>query len=47
MVSSGRSPDSLFTESRRTQDYLVRLLSENGYDDKLVLFNGSNNYPQS
>ncbi len=32
----------IFTESRRTQDYLVRLLSENGYANKLVLFNGSN-----
>jgi len=32
----------IFTESRRTQEYLVRLLSENGYDGKLVLFNGSN-----
>lgn len=32
----------IFTESRRTQEYLVRLLSENGYADKLVLFNGSN-----
>ena len=32
----------IFTESRRTQEYLVRLLSENGYDDKLVLFNGTN-----
>ncbi|RVM25382.1 DEAD/DEAH box helicase [Sinorhizobium meliloti] len=37
----------IFTESRRTQDYLVRLLSENGYADKLVLFNGSNSDPQS
>ncbi len=37
----------IFTESRRTQDYLVRLLSENGYDGQLVLFNGSNNDPQS
>lgn len=37
----------IFTESRRTQEYLVRLLSENGYDDKLVLFNGSNNDAQS
>jgi ERCC4-related helicase len=37
----------LFTESRRTQEYLVRLLSENGYADKLVLFNGSNSDPQS
>lgn len=32
----------IFTESRRTQEYLVRLLNENGYDGKLVLFNGSN-----
>lgn len=37
----------IFTESRRTQEYLVRLLSENGYDGKLVLFNGSNAAPQS
>lgn len=37
----------IFTESRRTQDYLVRLLSENGYDGKLVLFNGTNADPQS
>lgn len=32
----------IFTESRITQDYLVRLLSENGYENKIVLFNGSN-----
>lgn len=37
----------IFTESRRTQEYLVRLLSEHGYQDKLVLFNGSNSDPQS
>lgn len=37
----------IFTESRRTQEYLVRLLSVNGYDSKLVLFNGSNSDPQS
>lgn len=37
----------IFTESRRTQEYLVRLLSEHGYDGKLVLFNGSNSDPQS
>ena len=37
----------IFTESRRTQEYVVRLLSENGYDDKLVLFNGSNADDQS
>jgi len=37
----------IFTESRRTQDYLVRLLSKNGYEEELVLFNGSNSDPQS
>lgn len=37
----------LFTESRRTQEYLVRLLSKNGYDGDLVLFNGSNADAQS
>jgi ERCC4-related helicase len=33
----------IFTESRITQDYLWKLLSENGYEDKILLFNGSNN----
>lgn len=37
----------IFTESRKTQDYLVRLLSENGYADSIVLFNGSNNDQKS
>jgi ERCC4-related helicase len=37
----------IFTESRRTQEYLLRLLSDNGYADKLVLFNGSNSDVQS
>src|SRR3984893_17971867 len=37
----------IFTESRRTQEYLVRLLSAHGYDGKLVLFNGSNSDPGS
>ncbi len=37
----------LFTESRRTQDYLVQLLSDNGYADQLVLFNGSNSDKKS
>lgn len=32
----------IFTESRRTQQYLTRLLELNGYDGKLVLFNGTN-----
>ena len=32
----------IFTESRRTQEYLVRLLNESGYDGKVALMNGSN-----
>ncbi len=37
----------LFTESRRTQQYLFDLLSRSGYENKLVMMNGSNNDPQS
>jgi ERCC4-related helicase len=37
----------IFTESRRTQDYLVNLLSKHGYGDELVLFNGSNSDQRS
>ena len=37
----------LFTESRRTQQYLFDLLSHNGYEGKLAMMNGSNNDPQS
>lgn len=37
----------IFTESRRTQNYLLKLLSENGYADGLILFNGSNNDSKS
>ncbi|QDV81043.1 SNF2-related protein [Botrimarina mediterranea] len=32
----------IFTESRRTQDYLFYLLSSSGYQGKLVLMNGTN-----
>ena len=32
----------IFTESRRTQDFLFDYLSAHGYKDKIVLFNGSN-----
>lgn len=31
----------IFTESTRTQEFLYKLLSQNGYEDKIVLFNGS------
>ncbi len=33
----------IFTESKRTQDYLLSILSQTEYKDKVVLFNGSNN----
>lgn len=33
----------IFTESTRTQSYLLEHLTNNGYKDKIVLFNGSNN----
>lgn len=32
----------VFTESRRTQDYLARLLGENGYEGQTVQLNGAN-----
>lgn len=37
----------IFTESRRTQEYLYRLLSESEYKDKIILFNGTNNDEQT
>jgi ERCC4-related helicase len=33
----------IFTESRRTQEYLYKLLSLNEYENKIVFLNGSNN----
>jgi SNF2 family DNA or RNA helicase len=32
----------IFTESRRTQEYIYNLLSENGFKDDIVFLNGSN-----
>jgi len=37
----------IFTESRRTQDFLYELLETRGYDGEVVKFNGSNNDPKS
>jgi len=37
----------VFTESRRTQDALKLYLEENGYRGKVIIFNGSNNSPES
>ncbi len=37
----------VFTESRRTQQYLFDLLSANGYTGQLVMINGTNSDPHS
>lgn len=37
----------IFTESRRTQDYLLQLLSQSDWSEGIVLFNGSNTDPRS
>ncbi len=37
----------IFTESRRTQDYLLRVLADSPYADGIVLFNGGNNDERS
>ena len=37
----------IFTESRRTQDYLLRVLADSPYADGIVLFNGTNADPRS
>lgn len=38
----GKRKAVIFTESRRTQEYLMNLLSNNGYKDKIVFLNGTN-----
>lgn len=43
----GQEKVVIFTESRKTQDYLLRLLSETEHKDKIVLFNGSNSDQKS
>jgi ERCC4-related helicase len=48
MVGMGaRKKAVVFTESRRTQEYLRRFLEANGYAGRVVTFNGSNNDPES
>lgn len=37
----------IFTESRRTQNYLLRVLADSPWNSGIVLFNGSNNDEQS
>lgn len=44
----GAPPKALiFTESRRTQDFLFNLLEKRGYKGKVVIFNGTNTDKQS
>lgn len=37
----------IFTESRKTQDYLLRLLADSPFSEGILLFNGSNNDERS
>lgn len=37
----------IFTDSTKTQEYIAKTLRENGRGDGLVLFNGSNNSPET
>jgi ERCC4-related helicase len=37
----------IFTESRRTQEYLLRVLEQTEFGGKVLLFNGTNNDPKS
>lgn len=37
----------IFTESKRTQEYLYQFLASNGYEGTLALFSGTNNHPDT
>ena len=43
----GQRKAVIFTESRRTQEYLLNLLSHHGYEGKIVFLNGVNDDPIS
>jgi hypothetical protein len=48
MATTGAARKALiFTESRRTQDYLKCFLESHGYAGKVVLFNGTNGGPEA
>src|SRR5680860_25432 len=48
MATIGAAEKALiFTESRRTQEYLKEFLEQNGYTSQVVLFNGSNAGPEA
>ncbi len=46
-LKGGKRKAVIFTESTRTQRYLKELLENSNYKSKVVLFNGSNNDPDS
>ena len=48
MAETGAKRKALiFTESRRTQEYLKRYLEQNGFTGKAVLFSGTNSSPEA
>ena len=48
MATTGAARKALiFTESRRTQEYLKVFLESNGYSGQVVLFNGTNRGPEA
>jgi len=48
MATTGAARKALiFTESRRTQDYLKSFLEAHGYEGQVVVFNGSNTGPEA
>jgi hypothetical protein len=48
MADNGAKRKALiFTESKRTQEYLKRYLDQNGYAGKVVLFSGTNSSPEA
>ena len=48
MAATGAARKALiFTESRRTQDYLKEFLESHGYQGQVVLFNGTNGGPEA
>jgi len=48
MATTGAARKALiFTESRRTQEYLKNFLESNGYGGQVVLFNGTNGGPEA
>ncbi len=44
-INGGKEKAIIFTESRRTQEYVKRTLEANGYAGQIVLFNGTNSSP--